>query len=318
MGFLDGKTVTLIGGSGFIGRALVEKLARAGARILVLGRNAERVKLMKPLGAVGQITALAGDATDEATLRTAIMPADTVINLVGILSPTGRHNFELMHATLPAQIAKIASETGVDQLVHFSALGASMKSNSVYARTKAEGERALLRQFKTAVVLRPSVVFGPGDSFFNRFGQMAMIAPALPLIGGGTNKMQPVFVGDVADAVMAILQPNFTGDQIFELGGPKIYTFKELMELTLTAVARKRLLLTVPFAVMSLPAFFAGFLPNPPITLDQLTLLKTNNICSPKVSGFAELGIDPRAAEMIIADYLAPFRPGGRFVAQKR
>lgn len=318
MGFLDGKTVTLIGGSGFIGRALVEKLARAGARILVLGRNAERVKRMKPLGAVGQITALAGDATDEATLRTAIMPADTVINLVGILSPTGRHNFELMHATLPAQIAKIASETRVDQLVHFSALGASMKSNSVYARTKAEGERALLRQFKTAVVLRPSVVFGPGDSFFNRFGQMAMIAPALPLIGGGTNKMQPVFVGDVADAVMAILQPNFTGDQIFELGGPKIYTFKELMELTLTAVARKRLLLTVPFAVMSLPAFFAGFLPNPPITLDQLTLLKTNNICSPKVSGFAELGIDPRAAEMIIADYLAPFRPGGRFVAQKR
>ena len=318
MGFLDGKTVTLIGGSGFIGRALVEKLARAGARILVLGRNAERVKRMKPLGAVGQITALAGDATDEATLRTAIMPADTVINLVGILSPTGRHNFELMHATLPAQIAKIASETGVDQLVHFSALGASMKSNSVYARTKAEGERALLRQFKTAVIVRPSVVFGPGDSFFNRFGQMAMIAPALPLIGGGTNKMQPVFVGDVADAVMAILQPNFTGDQIFELGGPKIYTFKELMELTLTAVARKRLLLTVPFAVMSLPAFFAGLLPNPPITLDQLTLLKTNNICSPKVSGFAELGIDPRAAEMIIADYLAPFRPGGRFVAQKR
>lgn len=318
MGFLDGKTVTLIGGSGFIGRALVEKLARAGARILVLGRNAERVKRMKPLGAVGQITALAGDATDEATLRTAIMPADIVINLVGILSPTGRHNFELMHATLPAQIAKIASETGVDQLVHFSALGASMKSNSVYARTKAEGERALLRQFKAAVVLRPSVVFGPGDSFFNRFGQMAMIAPALPLIGGGTNKMQPVFVGDVADAVMVILQPTFTGDQIFELGGPKIYTFKELMELTLTAVARKRLLLPVPFAVMSLPAFFAGFLPNPPITLDQLTLLKTNNICSPKASGFAELGIDPRAAEMIVADYLAPFRPGGRFVAQKR
>ena len=318
MGFLDGKTVTLIGGSGFIGRALVEKLARAGARILVLGRNAERVKCMKPLGAVGQITALAGDATDEATLRTAIMPADTVINLVGILSPIGRHNFELMHATLPAQIAKIASETKVDQLVHFSALGASMKSDSVYARTKAEGERALLRQFKTAVILRPSVVFGPGDSFFTRFGQMAMIAPALPLIGGGTNKIQPVFVGDVADAVMAILQPTFTGDQIFELGGPKIYKFKELMELTLTAVARKRLLLPVPFAVMSLPAFFAGFLPNPPITLDQLTLLKTNNICSPKVSGFAELGIDPRAAEMIIADYLAPFRPGGRFVAQKR
>ena len=317
MGFLDGKTVTLIGGSGFIGRALVEKLARAGARILVLGRNAERVKRMKPLGAVGQITALSGDATDEATLRAAITPADIVINLVGILSPSGRHNFELMHASLPAQIGQIASETGVSQLIHFSALGADMKSNSVYSRTKAEGERALLRQFKTAVILRPSVVFGPGDSFFNRFGQMAMIAPALPLIGGGTNKMQPVFVGDVADAVMTILDPNFSGDQFFELGGPKVYTFKELMELTLKAVARKRLLLPVPFAVMSLPAFFAGFLPSPPVTLDQLTLLKTDNICSAKASGFAELGIDPRAAEMIVGEYLAPFRPGGRFAAQK-
>ena len=318
MGFLNGKTVTLIGGSGFIGRALVENLARAGSRILVLGRNSERVKRMKPLGSVGQITAVAGDATDESTLRTAIAPADIVINLVGILSPSGRYDFELMHASLPDKIAAIARDENVDKLIHFSALGADLKSRSIYASTKAEGERAVLRQFKKAIILRPSVVFGPGDNFFNRFGQMAMIAPALPLIGGGKNKMQPVFVGDVADAVMTVLCPDFSGDQIFELGGPRVYSFAELMQLTLKAVGRRRLLLPVPFPVMALPAFVAGFLPNPPLTLDQLELLKTDNVCRAKASGFAELGLTPRAAEMIVSGYLAPFRPGGRFVAKRQ
>ncbi|HCD63934.1 MAG TPA: complex I NDUFA9 subunit family protein [Alphaproteobacteria bacterium] len=310
---LSGKTITLIGGTGFVGRALAEKLLSADARVIVLARNAERAKRLKTGGAIGQLTAVPGNALNDEDLLSVIAPADIVINLVGILAPSGRQTFSALQAELPGRIARMATETGTASVVHVSALGADLKSPSVYARTKAEGERALLRQFAQATVLQPSIIFGPGDSFFNRFGQMAMLAPALPLIGGGTSLMQPVYVGDVADAVLAALTTEEARGQIYQLGGPQTYSFAELMRFTLECVGRRRLLLPVPYSVASLPAAFAGLLPNPPLTLDQLKLLKVDNVCKKSVPGLADLGITPTAIEGVVPAYLMPFRPGGRF-----
>ena len=310
---LSGKTITLIGGTGFVGRALAEKLLSADARVIVLARNAERAKRLKTGGAIGQLTAVPGNALNDEDLLSVIAPADIVINLVGILAPSGRQTFSALQAELPGRIARIATETGTTSVVHVSALGADLKSPSVYARTKAEGERALLRQFAQATVLQPSIIFGPGDSFFNRFGQMAMLAPALPLIGGGTSLMQPVYVGDVADAVLAALTTEEARGQIYQLGGPQTYSFAELMRFTLECVGRRRLLLPVPYSVASLPAAFAGLLPNPPLTLDQLKLLKVDNVCKKSALGLADLGITPTAIEGVVPAYLMPFRPGGRF-----
>ena len=186
---MNQKTVTVIGGAGFLGRSVVEKLAKQGARVIILCRNADKAKMLKPLGNVGQITAVAGDALQDDVLEKVIAPADMVVNLIGILAPSGKQNFKATQAELPARIAKIASQHNVSKIVHISAIGADAKSKSQYAVTKAEGERALLLGFSPVTILRPSIIFGPGDGFFNRFGQMAMVAPALPLIGGGKNKM---------------------------------------------------------------------------------------------------------------------------------
>lgn len=310
---LSDKRILVIGGTGFIGRSIVEQLAQGGAQITILARNGERAKRLKPLGVVGQVSVMAGNAWDESTLLTAIETADCVINLVGILAPSGAQSFEATQAKLPDLIGKLAAENHVQKVIHLSAIGADVKSPSQYARTKAEGERNLLRRFPQAVILRPSIVFGPGDGFFTRFGQMAMVAPALPVIGGGKNKMQPVFVGDVAAAVMKVLVDDKITGEIFELGGPAIYSFKELMAFTLKAVQRKRALISIPFAVMSLPAALASILPAAPITLDQLKLLKRDNVVAKKAKGLAELGIQPTAIDVVVPEYLAPFKPGGRF-----
>lgn len=316
MHIMKNKTVTVIGGAGFVGRSVVEKLAKQGARVIILCRNADKAKMLKPLGDVGQITAVAGDALNDDVLSRVIAPADMVVNLIGILAPSGKQNFQATQAELPARIAKIAKAHDIEKIVHISAIGANAKSKSRYAITKAEGERALLRAFSPVTIFRPSIIFGPGDGFFNRFGQMAMMAPALPVIGGGKNLMQPVFVGDVADAIVHALQEASTDDQIYELGGPRIYSFKELMALTLDAVGRKRPLVSVPFSVMHLPASFLQFLPNPPLTRDQLYLLEQDNIVGKRAKTFADLGLAPQPVESHIYDYLAHLRAGGRFAAK--
>ena len=313
---MKNKTVTVIGGAGFIGRSVVEKLAKQGARVVILCRNADKAKMLKPLGDVGQITAVSGDVLRDEALEKVIAPADMVVNLIGILAASGKHNFEAMQAELPARIAKIAKAHDVKKIVHISAIGADAKSKSRYAVTKAEGERALLRGFSPVTILRPSIVFGPGDGFFNRFGQMAMIAPALPVIGGGQNLMQPVYVGDVADAVVAALINHNTDDQIYELGGPRTYSFKELMSLTCEAVGRKRALVSLPFALMHLPAAFLQYLPNPPLTRDQLYLLEQDNVVSKKAKTLADLGLSAQSVETHVFDYLAHLKAGGRFAAK--
>lgn len=315
---LKGQVIGVIGGTGFIGRAVVKKLADAGAQVLVLCRNADRAKRLKVLGDVGQVSVLAGDALNDAALARLIAASDKIVNLVGILHPSGKQNFENTQAELPARIAKMAKGQDLQKIVHVSAIGADANSASAYARTKAAGEAALAKDgakscVQAPTILRPSIVFGPGDGFFNRFGQMAMIAPALPLIGGGKNKMQPVYVGDVAQAICIALAESATDGQIYELGGPHVYSFKELMALTLQAVDRRRALVPVPFAMMALPAAVAGILPNPPVTSDQLKLLKLDNVVSAKAKGIADLGITPQPVEAHIFDYLAPFKPGGRF-----
>ena len=310
---MQNKTVAIIGGAGFVGRAVVEKLARAGARILVLTRNAERAKILKPLGDVGQITIVAGNALNDSDLERVMAPADMVVNLVGILAPSGKLTFTSLHAELPARLAEVAARTNVEKIVHISALGADLDSASQSARSKAEGERGLLRVMPQASILRPSIIFGAGDGFFCRFGQMSMLAPALPLIGGGKNLMQPVFVGDVAAAVCVCLEDRKTDGQIYELGGPKTYSFKALMEMIRAAVGRRVGLLSIPFAAMQIPAAIFSLLPNPPITADQLRQLRIDNVVSGALPGLDALGIEPQPAEAHVPEILLQFRPGGRF-----
>ncbi len=313
------NTVAVIGGSGFVGRATVERLARIGKRVIVLCRNSERAKFLKPMGDVGQITILAGDVSDRAILERAIKSADAVVNLIGILAEGGGQRFDRLQGELPELIGRLADAYKVRAIVHLSAIGASDASPSVYARTKAVGEAGLLRAFPNAVILRPSVIFGPRDKFFNRFASLAMTAPALPLPGGGKMRMQPVFIEDVASAIMAGLGfsngklPKSGKGKIYELGGPDIYSFRQLMEMTLTHIQRRRLLVPVPFFALSCGASVAGLLPNPPITVDQVRLLKSDNVVSEGARTLADLNVTPTSADFILPTYLDRYRPGGLF-----
>ena len=311
------KTIAVIGGSGFVGRATIELIAKHSARVIVLCRNAEKAKYLKPMGVVGQITLVSGDACDDETLERVIAPADAVVNLVGILAETGSQKFTALQAELPGRIGAMAAKHDVESVVHVSAIGASATSPSIYSRSKAAGEAALLAAFPKAVILRPSIVFGAGDSFFNRFASMAMLAPALPLPGGGGMLMQPVYVGDVAAATAAGLGLTRTRKKMegetFELAGPNIFSFRQLMELTLSHIKRRRLLMPVPLWAMRCGAVFAGLLPNPPLTVDQVRLLASDNVADPSRPGLSEIGITPTPVDTILPQYLARFRPGGRF-----
>ena len=315
------KTVAVIGGSGFIGRAIVEKLTGEGARVIVLCRNAEKAKYLKTMGVVGQVTLVAGNALNDEDLETVIAPADAVINLIGILAEGGAQRFGALQGELPGRIGALAAKHGAGDVVHVSAIGADASSPSKYARSKAEGEAGLRAAFPKAVILRPSIVFGPRDSFFNRFAGMAMLAPGLPLPGGGRMKMQPVYVGDVVEAVMVALgyraAPKAVAKAVrggtFELGGPDVYSFRDLMSITLRAIGRRRMLLPVPLPLMSFGAVFAGMLPNPPLTVDQVRLLAIDNVVGYDARGLADLGITATPVSAILPDYMGCYRPGGQF-----
>tara|TARA_Y100000589_G_C27161419_1_gene632926 strand:- start:137 stop:1069 length:933 start_codon:yes stop_codon:yes gene_type:complete len=306
-------TVLLIGGAGFVGKTLVEFLARNNYKIIILSRNAQRGNKLKHLGDVGQITSISGDATDYSLLNELISRCNIVINLVGILSQTKKQSFKKIHSELPEKIASICNKNNIRKLIHFSSLGVSLNSDSIYSKTKAEGEKRLLKNFKKAIIFRPSIIFGPGDGFFCRFAQMAMFSPALPLIGGGKNKFQPVYIKDLVKAVVRSLTLKEVEGKIFEIGGPKIYTFKELLELVLLSIERKRPLVFIPFSFLFLPVRILDFLPNPPLTSDQLRLLKYDNICSNKRPGLEFFSIIATKPEHVVKDFLVSFRPGGKF-----
>jgi NADH dehydrogenase len=310
---IGNRTAAVFGGGGFIGRHLVRRLGKAGAVVRVPSRHVSRLGFLRTNGFVGQIVPEMIDVFDDAELAAAIAGADIVVNLIGILAPSGRNGFDKVHAALPARIASIAAASGVTRLVHVSAIGADPASRAAYARSKAAGEQAVRAAFPSAVILRPSIVFGPEDQFFNRFAGMAMISPALPLIGGGHTRFQPVYVGDVADAIMAALDRPDAAGKLFELGGPSVYSFKELMALMLAEIGARRLLAPLPWGLAGLQARLLSILPNPPLTADQIELLKVDNVLSGAFPGLADLGVTPTAAEVILPTYLDRFRKGGRF-----
>jgi uncharacterized protein YbjT (DUF2867 family) len=312
------KTATIFGASGFVGRHLVGRLAKTGAVIRAVVRHPVRAGFLKPMGDVGQIVPVGLDIGRDGDIAAAVAGADLVVNLVGILYEGGRQRFRNVHAEGAARIARAARSAGVESLVHVSAIGADPHAASLYARSKAEGEAAMRTEFPGATILRPSIMFGPEDHFFNRFATLARFAPALPLIGGGHTKFQPVYVGDVAEAIMvALLQPQAKG-KLFELGGPRIYSFRDLMELTLRETGRDRLLVNLPFGLAKLEAAFLELLPVPPLTRDQVELLKHDNVVAQGAATLADLGIAPTAVESILPTYLDRFRAGGRFAALHR
>lgn len=312
---MNTNLVTVFGGSGFLGRHTVRALARAGWRIKVATRHPNRAFFLRPLGTVGQIDFVKCDVADADSVARAVAGSNVVVNLTGILFEKGQ-TFEDVQAEGAANIAQAAAAAGATALVHVSAVGADADCDAHYAVTKAEGELSVREAFPAAVILRPSLIFGPEDGFFNKFAQMARFLPALPLIGGGKTRFQPVFVGDVAQAVLAAIARQ--DGRTYELGGPTIYTFKELMQLILRETGRKRALVPMPFGIAALKAMFLQLLPNPLLTVDQVRLLKKDNVVSTTVAGLADLGITPTSAEAVVPSYLWRYRAKGEYADQAR
>ena len=312
------RTATVFGGSGFIGRYVVKGLAEAGWVVRAAVRRPSEALFLKPMGDVGQITPIGANLRDEASVAAAVAGADAVVNLAGILYPRGRQTFAAVHAEGAGRVARAAAAAKAGRLVHVSAIGAGPGARAAYARSKAAGEQAVLAAFPGATIIRPSIVFGPEDGFFNRFAKLARLFPALPLIGGGNTRFQPVYVGDVAAAIVAAIDRPGAAGGIYELGGPRIYSFRELMELLLHEIRRDRLLLPLPWSIARLQAAFLELLPVPPLTRDQVTLLESDNVVAPGAKGLADLGITPTAAEIILPTYLDRFRPHGYYSRMER
>lgn len=312
--------VTVFGGSGFIGSQAVRQLAKAGWRIRVAVRQPSLAYAMRLHGDVGQIDVVQANVRNAPSVRRALEGASAALNLVSTLYEHARQGFQALNVMGARNIAEAARSEGVERLVQMSALGADPASPSKYARTKAEGETAVREIYPDAVVVRPSVVFGPEDHFFNRFASMALVSPVLPLIGGGRTRLQPVFVGDVARALTIAVTAGDAAGQTYELGGPAIFTFRRLMELMLSEIERRRLLLPVPFPVASVMGgvadLGAGIVP-PPITADQVKLLRADNVVTGERAGLGELGIAPTTLEAVLPRYLYRYRRGGQYADQE-
>lgn len=303
---------TVIGGSGFLGRYIVQRLAAAGHRVRVAVRNPEKALFLKPLGSVGQIMPVAASVLNDASLERALEGADGAVNLVGILFESGKQKFDAVQQEGAARCAQIAAAAGLERFVQMSAIGADASSDVGYARTKGRGEHAVLEAFPNATVLRPSIVFGPEDGFLNRFGDLAAKAPFMPLICGNT-RFQPVYVGDVATAVFqALTQDDFQG-KTYELGGPKTYSFKEVLSFILSETMRRRPFLPIPTPLAKLQGAVLGMLPNPPLTLGQVKMLENDNVVGEGALGLEAFGIEPTTMESIAPSYLVRYRPRGRF-----
>lgn len=316
------QTIAVFGATGFIGRHLVQHLTKSGAIVRVATRTPNKAAFLKPAGAVGQVVPWAADVGDDVSIRRALAGVDAVINLIGILYERGTDTFQSVHVDVPSRLARLAAEAGVQRLVHVSAIGADAHANALYARTKGEGEAAVRAAFPSATIVRPSIVFGSEDGFFNKFAAMAQIAPALPLIGGGGTKFQPVYVADVAEAIARTLEcPNAPG-KTFELGGPEVYTFKRLLEFILSEIARPKVMLVpVPWPAAEFLGGVLGATPliAPPLTRDQVEMLKSDNVVSGKLPGLKDLGItEPSTVEVIVPTYLQRFIVGGAYAHTRR
>jgi NADH dehydrogenase len=317
------KLVTIYGGSGFIGRYIARRMAKEGWRVRVAVRRPNEAIFVRPYGVVGQVEPVFCNIRDDASVRAVMQGADAVVNCVGVLNEVGRNGFDAVQAEGAARVARIAAELGVGRLVQLSAIGADAESASAYARSKAAGEAAVRMAFPEAVILRPSVVFGSEDQFFNRFAAMTRFGPVLPVVGAGT-KFQPVYVDDVAQAaVRGVLGEAAPG--VYELGGPDVHTFRALMQKMLQAVQRRRLVVNIPFFVARimggafdlLQTLTLGLFTNGLITRDQVRNLAHDNVVSPHARGLADLGIAPTPIDAVLPEYLWRYRPSGQYAAIK-
>jgi uncharacterized protein YbjT (DUF2867 family) len=315
------KLITIVGGSGFVGRYVARALAQRGYRIRIACRRPDLAGHVQPLGNPGQVMPVQANVRYPASLAAACDGAFAVINLTGVLFSSGAQSFDAVHVFGAEACAKAAKAAKARLFIQMSALGASPSSTSAYAKSKAEGETRARANFPGAIVLRPSIVFGPEDSFFNRFAHLSRFAPALPLIGGGTTKFAPVFVGDVAEAIARLVDRGASDGKTYELGGPEELSFKKLMQFTLDTVGRKRLLVPVPWAIARLQAMVLGLLPKPLLTADQVELLKTDNVVSEAARRdrrtLEGLGITASGIAAIVPSYLYRYRKAGQFTAPK-
>ncbi|EAQ24510.1 NADH ubiquinone oxidoreductase, putative [Roseovarius sp. 217] len=316
------KLVTIYGGSGFVGRYIARRMAQAGWRVRVAVRRPNEAIHVKPYGVVGQVEPVFCNIRDDASVRAVMQGADAVVNCVGTFDRKGKNSFDAIQAEGATRVARMAAEVGVAHLVHISAIGADAESDSAYARSKAAGEAGILKHFPGAVILRPSVIFGPEDQFFNRFAAMTRFGPVLPVVGAET-RFQPVYVDDVAQAaVMGAMGQAAPG--IYELGGPEVASFRALMQQMLGVIRRSRLIVNIPFGVAAILAgvmelvqtVTLGLIP-PQITRDQVRSLRVDNVVSEQAKGFDSLGISPTALGAVLPDYLWRFRPAGQYSAIK-
>lgn len=309
--------VTVFGGSGFLGSQVVRALLRDGHRVRIAVRNPNLAYESQTQGRVGQIQRVACDVTDDAQVAAALDGATAAVNLVGILYQSPWQKFDALHARAPERIAQACARRGIDRLVHVSAIGADRQSRSGYARTKGDGEARARKALKSTTVIRPSVIFGKGDGLLNRFGSMATMSPALPMPGGGETRFQPVYVGDVAQAIARAVDDPATAGKTYELGGPEVLTLRQILELVNTETRRERALVPLPWPAASAmgmmlePMSWVGLAP--PLTRDQVTLLKSDNVVSDGAAGLADLGIAATGIEAIAPTYLWRYRDGGQF-----
>ena len=307
------KIATIFGASGFIGRHLIRSLTEKDFRIIAATRSPYLYGYLKPLGNPGQIDLEKVNLFEEENLRTLIKNSDVVINLVGILYENKKQKFEDIHVKFPALLTKLCNEQNIKKLVHISALGINETANSQYMQSKLKGEKNILNNFNRSVILRPSIIFGPEDKFFNQFASLAEFFPALPLIGGGLTYFQPIYVGDVAKSIVTILEKEEINKNIYELGGPQTFTFKELMEILLKQIKKKRFLVPIPFSFAKFQAKILQLLPKPLLTTDQVEMLKYDNIVTNKYPTLKDLKISPKTLESVLPDYIWRFRKGGQF-----
>lgn len=316
------KLVTIYGGSGFVGRYIARRMAKAGWRVRVAVRRPNEAIFVKTYGVVGQVEPVLCNIRDDASVASVMKGADAVVNCVGVLAESGKNSFDAVQSEGATRIARISSEMGIKRMVQISAIGADLESDSDYARTKAEGEAGVLKYQPDAVILRPSIVFGAEDEFFNRFAGMSRMSPVLPVVGAKT-RFQPVYVDDVAQAAVMGVLGQAKG--VYELGGPVTMTFRELMDLMLGVIRRRRLVLNIPFFAAKIMAFgfdmlekiTLGLVSNGMITRDQVKNLSRDNVVSDGVQGFDALGIEPTAMVSVLPDYLWRFRPSGQYDAIK-
>ena len=307
------KIIAIFGGGGFIGKHLMRQLTNLDYRIKVATRNPYLKGYLKPLGSPGQIELFKTNIFNEEDVKQVLNNCDLVINLVGILNETKKQKFNQIHSQFPHLLSNLCNEVGVKNLIHISALGVKEKHDSKYMQSKLQGEKNIQKNFKASVILRPSVVFGPEDKFFNTFASIAQFSPILPLIGGGKTKFSPIYVGDVAEAIAKVLELNNSEPKIYELGGPENYSFKELMEILLLEIKKKRFLIPIPFELAKFNSYFLQMMPNPLLTPDQVELLKHNNIVTGDYPKLKDLGISGATIHSILPKYIYRFRTGGQF-----